>query len=238
MLRRFGIFVSEPLHQFQDREPLRGVVEQGRKGGTSAVTSDRATFIGAWNASFCTEQRDQGVVQVVFTDRLPTMNEEVIDFFSCLAITVMGMAYCTDLFPFDNPLTHDGIDRLLKGCCRFVDRDGEEAYCLFREKFTRLWYTDVFSLPTNTPKTKTGDLVGAQPGVDPNSGNGANHCKRILNHSMRAVRKVFFGEVECCMYDLRPDERTEVARIGTDLVGNGTRSAKGARRVKSPWKMV
>ena len=54
-LRRFRVFVPQPLHEFKDREALRGVVEEHGNGGTRAVRSDRTTFIRRGDASLGTK---------------------------------------------------------------------------------------------------------------------------------------------------------------------------------------
>src|SRR5260370_33448 len=88
-----------------------------------------------------------------------TMSKEILRLASCLPITPRWLTRRANLFPFIHPVSHDGIDGLLKGRCCLVGGDREEAGRLFGEDFSRFRDSDVFSLPANAAKTKTENLV-------------------------------------------------------------------------------
>src|SRR5437870_1953759 len=123
------------------------------------MTGNRSPFIGPWNASTFAEQRDQGLVQILLAQGSATMSEEIFHLGSCLPIATRWLTRRTNLFPFIDPVSHDGIDGLLKGRCCLVGGDREEAGRFFGEDFSCFRDRDVFSLPANAAQTKTENLI-------------------------------------------------------------------------------
>src|SRR5258708_2555410 len=116
------------------------------------MTGNRSPFICPWNTSTLAEQRDQCLVQILLAQRSATMSKEILRLASCLPITPRWLTRRANLFPFIDPVSHDGIDGLLKGRCCLVGGDREEAGRLFGEDFSRFRDSDVFSLPANAAK--------------------------------------------------------------------------------------
>ena len=62
-------------------------------------------------------------------------------------------------FPLCNALSHDRIDRLLKGGPGFVRGNGEKAGRFSGKQFPGFRDGDGFALPADAAQTKTDDLV-------------------------------------------------------------------------------
>src|SRR5947209_4863567 len=123
------------------------------------MTGNRSPLICTGNASSLTQQGDEPRIQILPAQRFATMSKEVLHLGSGFPIIACWLTRRPHLFPFVDALSHDGIDRFLKGSPGLVGGHREEAGALFRKKLSCFRDGDIFPLPANAPESKTDNLI-------------------------------------------------------------------------------
>jgi hypothetical protein len=139
------------------------------------VAGDATAYVAVGNAGFVAEGRDEAPVDEGASDPGAAVGEQEMDVVAGLVVGEGGLGWAHQFPGFDGRA--DGsVDWLGERRAGLVDRDVEQAYL-------RLVVAAV-ALPADGTDAQATDLVGAQPGEEPQQGDGADEFDGIQTSPM------------------------------------------------------
>ncbi|SRR5713226_1010067 len=163
VLRRGWRLMTEPRLQFKQCHWLASVEELAGDGRTCAMAANRSTCIFARHSCFLAEGGNQTQVQILLAQSMCPVAEQEMRHFSRLSVDHLRL-FRADLFPSQNGLANEYVNRLGKGMPSFVNGDVEQAHH-FRFCLCFSFWDD--GLHTNTPSPQSDNFITAQSSKEP-----------------------------------------------------------------------
>src|SRR5712692_8512518 len=149
--------MTEPRLQFKQGHWLVSVEKLAGNGRTGAMAANRSTCICARHSCLLTKGGNQTQVQILFAKPMCPVAEQEVGHFSRLSINHLRL-FRTDLFPGQDSLADEGINRFGESMACFVNGNIEQTH-RFRIRLCFPFWDD--RLHTNTPSAQSDNFITA-----------------------------------------------------------------------------